>query len=657
MPHNLHNQSVVPHASIFTESDFLKDLYDNNTIGFMVVRDDLIIDANSGLCEILKLDKDQIIGSTCHDLVIHEDLNQLNNFLSQNGNQTQRNISVTIRLAGKGSNQVICRLTKIVERKTDEDTLTFYLIDNLDQEKINEGILTEIAAGMAKIGKEAVFELMVLNLTKMLDIKYALIGIYNKAEKEIVIRAISVANELQTPFSYKLVGTPCEDVLQEDEIICREGIQQAYPEDKDLKDWNIQGYIGVSLKDHSGDVIGHIVVMDTKSIKNATFISSILKIYTTRLASELEREKHEQTIKNRENFLKNVIDLNPNLIYGKNKKGEFTMANEKVASILGVNSKDLIGKKWEDFCNHPSEIEHMRAIEQKVVSNKESIDLPLEKITCASGIKRWLQTTKMPLLNKNGEVETILTVSSEITPRIEAENKLKESNQQLKKVNTELDHFVYRASHDLRAPLASILGFINLVKLEKDEANLEDYMTRINEQILKLDGFIKEIIDYSRISRSEPEYQPIDFKGLIEEVFDSLEFYNSEKKLDKKIDIKGEVEFVSEERNIIIIMRNLLSNAIKYSNPFEQHSFVHCSVEIDEAKAVIIIEDNGLGIDASHLPRIFNMFYRATEKSEGSGLGLFIVKEAVEKLGGKISVVSELGEGATFKIELPNFNN
>lgn len=235
----------------------------------------------------------------------------------------------------------------------------------------------------------------------------------------------------------------------------------------------------------------------------------------------------------------------------------------------------------------------------------------------------------------------------------EAENKLKTRNQELIKVNQELDRFVYSTSHDLRAPLASILGLINITRLTSDETERMSYLALMEQSINKLEGFIRDIIGYSRNSRVEVKREIIDFEGLVEDCFRNLNFLEGSADIRRNISIKGEGPFYSDKIRLEIMFNNMISNAIRYRDTAKAESYIEIDVELASETAFIEIRDNGIGIDDKYINKIFNMFYRATQASQGSGIGLYIVREAVNKLGGIIVVHSEPGVGTTFRLEIP----
>jgi len=240
-----------------------------------------------------------------------------------------------------------------------------------------------------------------------------------------------------------------------------------------------------------------------------------------------------------------------------------------------------------------------------------------------------------------------------ITEQKKTSEELRNSNLLLTKTNSELDRFVYSASHDLRAPLLSMLGLINVMELDKIPG-IEIYLAKMRKSIWKLDVFIKEIIDYSYNTRQNERLEVINLPVLIEESFEQYKYIANSTSISLQTEWNMMDDFYSDSRRIKIILNNLISNAVTYANPETTHPLIKIITHCDPACCIIRIIDNGVGIQQEHLNKIFDMFYRATTISNGSGLGLYIVKEATHKLGGSIDVESEPGVGTTFTLKIPN---
>jgi signal transduction histidine kinase len=230
-------------------------------------------------------------------------------------------------------------------------------------------------------------------------------------------------------------------------------------------------------------------------------------------------------------------------------------------------------------------------------------------------------------------------------------------NQKLKKVNEELDRFVYSASHELRSPLSSVLGLVQYAKTEENLKDVQDYLYHIEKSVSRLDGLIGDIIDYSRNARTTISIEPINIYELIYDVADGISFSDYFKKVELNVTDNSTSLLISDPKRLKIILSNIITNAFKHHDPKNiKKPVVNIKIENHNDGLLVIIEDNGPGIDEKFQKDIFKMFYRATVETEGSGLGLYIVKETIEKLKGKIDFSSHPGTGTTFKLYFPNLD-
>ncbi|MBL7852536.1 MAG: PAS domain S-box protein [Cyclobacteriaceae bacterium] len=225
--------------------------------------------------------------------------------------------------------------------------------------------------------------------------------------------------------------------------------------------------------------------------------------------------------------------------------------------------------------------------------------------------------------------------------------------EELKIRNAELDNFVYKVSHDLRAPLSSVLGLAHLAAMPGNRDDLSAYVRLMGEKALQLDHFISDVLSHSKNLKMEVTVDRVDVREIIHKTFTDLSFLTGAEEIRKRIIVTG-TELYSDQWRLGEIFRNLISNAIKYRKLNYPEAEVRVEVKVTERACEIVVADNGIGVDKGFAPRIFEMFFRASDRSDGSGLGLYIVKNAVDRLAGTIEVESETGLGTTFRIVLPN---
>jgi signal transduction histidine kinase len=214
-----------------------------------------------------------------------------------------------------------------------------------------------------------------------------------------------------------------------------------------------------------------------------------------------------------------------------------------------------------------------------------------------------------------------------------------------------LDRFVYSVSHDLRSPLLSINGIIDIIKQKETLSDSGNQLLQmIINSIDRLDNSIVEILDYSRNARFDVEHVELDLNDILQEITTDLQHLAP---VTFNIQFETSAVIISDKFRLITILKNTISNAVKYRKNNQPDCFVNIKVSKEDNYTIIHIEDNGIGISEKSLPKIFDMFYRATSSVAGTGLGLYICKEMITKLGGTITLDSKLGEGTSIAIRIP----
>ncbi len=323
--------------------------------------------------------------------------------------------------------------------------------------------------------------------------------------------------------------------------------------------------------------------------------------------------------------------------------------------LLGYGPGQLIIQKIEDYqmLIHPED----QPVVGKAMSDHFATQQPFHtelRLKTRSGEYKWFSDSGQSVFNEQCEPMIVVGSIIDISERKKAEQQVLEQNVLLAKTNAELDRFVYSTSHDLKAPLSSVLGLISIAEKTQDSEEVRHCLNMMKERIHHLEEFIHEIIDYSRNSRVEVKRLPTNLYQLINDVVENLRHAEGSENIFVKYDIPKDLDLKTDEGRLKVVLNNLIGNSIKYSDPGKVDQFISVKTSLEQAQVRIFIEDNGLGISEEHHSKIFDMFYRASEKSQGSGLGLYIVKETVQKLGGEISFESTPGEGTRFEIIIPS---
>jgi signal transduction histidine kinase len=198
----------------------------------------------------------------------------------------------------------------------------------------------------------------------------------------------------------------------------------------------------------------------------------------------------------------------------------------------------------------------------------------------------------------------------------------------------------------------SIKGILSVIDENVSHEENQMYLSLIEKSVNRLDSTIIEILDFSRNARLDQTYSRFNFRDMVQDIFSDLA-YVTEDKVELKLKIEAEEIIESDKARLEILMKNLISNGIKYRKASSEISYVRVSLNETESSYVIVVEDNGEGISKDNQLEVFDMFYRASTSSSGTGLGLYICKDIVSKMDGNMELTSELGVGTQIRLTLP----
>lgn len=330
------------------------------------------------------------------------------------------------------------------------------------------------------------------------------------------------------------------------------------------------------------------------------------------------------------------------------------------------------GRTVESLQNNPmgwSEAIHPDDKQRHAEQHRENIHhgtLNVEyRIIRPDGQVRWIEDRGFPIRNQEGEIYRVAGVAEDVTERKRKEaeiqllnetleQRVQERTVQLQEVNAEMEAFAYSISHDLRAPLRTMQGFAQA--LQEDYADqldeiAQEYIQYITEGAIQMDTLIADLLSYSRLTRVQIELQQVDLNSIVQEALKQLGAEIKEKHALITIDTLPLV--MAHRSTLMQVITNLISNAIKFVEPPTQPK-VHIYAREQQNLVYLWVEDNGIGIAPEHQERIFRVFERlhGAESYPGTGIGLAIVRKAVERMNGKVGVESQVNSGSRFWIEL-----
>lgn len=372
-----------------------------------------------------------------------------------------------------------------------------------------------------------------------------------------------------------------------------------------------------------------------------------------------ERLKHEKELENERDLLKALMDNIPDTIYFKDQNSKFIRVNKAQSELLGIDSCDeAVGKTDFDFFK----AKHAKAAfrdEEELFRTKTSLISKAEHIKLANGKSKWVTATKVPVLDKMGNVSGLVGMSRDITELKNAETKIQKYAKELQYLNSNKDKFFSILAHDLKNPFFSLLGYAEMLEKSYEEFTDEERLEYVHNIISiskRSYQLLENLLEWAGSQNGRIEYQPVTF-NLGKLVNDALYLINP-LAINKSIGIingiKGSLVAYADTNMIRTVLRNLVTNALKFTDP---RGTIQLNAEESKHHIKIIVQDNGKGMDSESLKEIFrndvNHKSLGTLNEEGTGLGLIICKEFVEKNGGQINVESTLGEGSKFIFTIP----
>jgi PAS domain S-box-containing protein len=364
-----------------------------------------------------------------------------------------------------------------------------------------------------------------------------------------------------------------------------------------------------------------------------------------------ERKEAHEKIKALKLFYESILNNMPNKILIFNAASELIYYNESMLASQPFWEKYMFQSLYDIMIaevENQAFVEHLISHIRQAVKKRTTIKFN-ETITFGSNSTELLNNI-LPFYT-NGVLEYIIVSGVDITELNVAQLDLVKKNNELVKVNGELDNFVYRVSHDLRAPLLSIKGLISLINFAELNPGTTEYISLIESSATRMDNSIQDILEYSRNSRLEVKLERININELVHEIFNDIKF-STDSQIELEYQADGEDSIVTDKFRMSTLLKNMIGNAIKYKRDVPE-SFIKFHMSQKGKTITMRVVDNGIGISKSSMPKVFDMFYRGSSASVGTGLGLYICKEIIERLNGKIKLKSKLGEGSEFDIVLP----
>ncbi|MDF9796902.1 PAS domain S-box-containing protein [Catalinimonas alkaloidigena] len=346
------------------------------------------------------------------------------------------------------------------------------------------------------------------------------------------------------------------------------------------------------------------------------------------------------------NYLKSIFEGIVDMLIIFDEHFLIKEVNNKVTEILGIDESQLLGQPIENLFT----LDDTKVIEKikKGIANKGSLYNQETSFVNVNGDNIPVSISLSLLKDNNDSEKGFILIAKDLKHVLLTADALKQKN-------TELQTLVYKVSHDLKGPVASVMGLLELVDMAGDDLqSIKNYLDHIKKSLYKLNHTILSLFEYSLSSQPNFEVSSVTLKTLLEEVLSSYANYPGMSDMKIDLDILPSLSLMTGKKLLISLFQHIIENAINFRATHNKISQLKIKASTQGKSISISFEDNGMGMDKHVLARAFDMFYRGNEVSKGSGLGLFIAKSNVEKLGGEIKIKSKVDVGTEIIILLPS---
>jgi len=372
-----------------------------------------------------------------------------------------------------------------------------------------------------------------------------------------------------------------------------------------------------------------------------------------------------ETLKASEAKYRFLAENSADIVWHVDADFRFTYINSADEKIRGYKAEEVVGTKMWDIFSPEGVLKVSESIAEKKQKN-----LPFNEPSryemqakCKDGSWIWVEVNVNPITDKNGVLLGFNGVSRDITERKKFEEEIQKKNKELKELNNTKDKFFSIIAHDLRSPFQGLLGVSNYIAEEADyltKEEIKEYAQMLNESLLNQFKFLEDLLSWARIQYGKMKYQPV-IINIYEEIQNVKQMFvtaSVSKNIKIELNISEDYHVFADRDMFWLLLRNLLSNAIKFTNSggkIEINSFAN------EEDIIIEVKDNGIGIEKVNLTKLFQMDSHftsvGTDNENGTGLGLILCKEIIDKHHCRIWVESDEGKGSSFKFTLPKVDD
>jgi PAS domain S-box-containing protein len=444
-----------------------------------------------------------------------------------------------------------------------------------------------------------------------------------------------------------------------------------------LRSLGIQSYVCHPLMS-GGRLLGTLSFASRTRIQFEDSDLEFLRLISNYVAIALDRARTGQALRESESFYRQTLESIPGMVFTTRADGYCDYQSQQWMDFTGVPMNEHLGDGWQALL-HPADRQQAYDAWRAAVEERAGYDVEY-RVRRYDGVYRWFKVRGQPIRNAEGGIVRWFGVALDIDDLKRAETALKEAGHRLalanaeleQKVNertaslqetvSELEHFSYTITHDMRAPLRAMQGLGSILVEECGEClqtSRREYLRRIVDAAERMDRLITDALQYSGMVRQEFRLETVDTNALLEGILKTYPQFQSQH---AEIAIHGELPLVVGNKAALTqIFSNLIGNALKFVLPGKAPRVRIWAEQIDSPAdkrgstpwVRLWVEDEGIGVDPEYQDKIWGMFQKLNKSYEGTGIGLALVRKAVQRIGGRVGVQSKVGEGSRFWVELP----
>ncbi len=438
---------------------------------------------------------------------------------------------------------------------------------------------------------------------------------------------------------------------------------------------HIRYYCGAPLITPEGYRLGSLCVIDRKPKKLDDAQKAALQTLAREVIVRLEMKRQQQQLERQQQQAESnqkrfglLFEHSRSYLYTHTLSGIILAANTAAVQALGHNVREIAGSNIADFLvtETPDRLEDYL---QKI--RTEGVLSGTARVRTGSGEERYWQFSNVlcedpgcapfvicsayDVTDKQAARQILLLAEEDLKNQVQLRTaELSAVNAALESTREELEAFLYRASHDLRGPVCSLKGVMYLMQTDTAGKGQEALLGMMQQTLLKLEHAMENILHYTNNRHNYLDYEKVDLPAVLRQALDYCKRVKGSEQVTIRTGITAENDFYSDAYRVQLVIQHLLANSIAFHDLTLPEPFVQVSLNCTPATLTICLEDNGGGVAPDAAPVIFDRFVKDSGQSIGTGLGLYIVKAVLTKLGGTVEVFSRDGKGTCFVVEIPN---